>query len=147
MKKTLLRCLVGAPIGLAISTLITIAASLSINDGIYYPVVPELTADFGSEMNAVLIQAIFSLIYGAVFGGASVIWEKDWSVAKMTITHFIIISLVTLPIAYSMRWMRHSIIGVLIYFGIFAAIYITIWLSQYCAIKKKIDAINKQVKK
>ena len=59
MKKELFkRCLLGAPIGLAISTIITIAISLTVGDGVYYAVVPSLTQDMGSEINAVGLQAV-----------------------------------------------------------------------------------------
>ncbi|MGX8704280.1 MAG: DUF3021 family protein, partial [bacterium] len=64
-KKILHRCLIGAPIGLAISTLITIMISLIVGDGRYYAVVPEAVSDFGTEINAVLAQAVFSMLYGA----------------------------------------------------------------------------------
>jgi len=144
-KKVLLRCLLGAPIGLAVSTVITIAISLIRNDGSYYAVVPELVLDFGTEINAVLIQAIFSLLYGAAFGGASVIWDTDWSILKMTVTHLIICSIATFPIAYLMRWMDHSAAGILIYFGTFIAVYMIIWCSQYTGMKRKIQAMNKNI--
>ena len=69
MKKRLaLRCLVGAPLGLAISTMITILISLTVGDGNFYPVVPELIKDCGSEMNAVLLQTVCSLLYGGGLG-------------------------------------------------------------------------------
>ena len=45
-KKVILRCLIGAPIGLSISFMITLIISVIINKGEYYPVVPQLTACF-----------------------------------------------------------------------------------------------------
>ena len=145
-KSVIVRCLVGAPIGLAISTVITIVISLAIGDGTYYAVVPELSADLGSEIKAVLLQAVFSMIYGAAFGGASVIWDTDWSPTKMTVSHFAICSAATFPIAWCMRWMDHSLTGVLKYFGIFILIYVGIWVCQYILIKKRINEINKKVR-
>ena len=71
-KKVILRSLIGAPIGLSISFIITLIISVIINKGEYYPVVPQLTALCGNELNAVVIQTICSLLYGAAFGGASV---------------------------------------------------------------------------
>ena len=66
--------------------------------------------DCGSELNAVILQIILSLAYGAVWGGASVIWEKDnWSILKETIVHLVICSLATFPIAYFSRWMSYDI--------------------------------------
>ena len=69
-KKILLRCLLGAPLGLAISTIITIFISYAMGDGSYYAVVPELVRDCGSEINAVALQAVCSLLYGAAWAGA-----------------------------------------------------------------------------
>lgn len=147
-KKVAIRCLIGAPIGLALSTIITIAISLTVRDGRFYAVVPELIADCGTEINAVLLQTVCSLLYGAAWAGASIIWEVDnWSILRQTITHLIICSLCTFPIAYFMRWMDHSVFGILSYFGIFFAIYFIIWMSQYMAIKKRIQQINSEVQK
>ncbi len=140
-----LRALVGAPIGLAISTAITIIISLVIGKGEYFAVVPELASDFGSEVNAVLIQALCSMLYGAAFAGASVIWDTDWSLTKMTVIHLLICSAATFPIAYLMRWMDHTVGGVLKYFGVFLLIYLIIWVSQYARIRKSIAALNKKV--
>ena len=146
-RNVLLRCLLGAPIGLAISTAITIAISLIIGDGAYYPVVPRLTADCGNEMNAVLLQAVCSLAYGAAWGGASAIWQmEDWSILRQTATHLIVCSVFTFPIAYFMYWMNHSASGILSYFGIFFGIYLIIWLSQYSAMKKRVRQMNEKVK-
>lgn len=146
-KKLFIRCLIGAPIGLAVSTIITIIISLTVSDGKFYAVVPELITDCGSEINAVLLQAICSLLYGAAWAGASVIWENEnWSILRQTVTHLIICSLATFPIAYFMRWMNHSVSGVLIYFGIFLGIYLIIWLSQYTSMKKRVEQMNRRVR-
>ena len=145
-KKILHRCLIGAPIGLAISTLITIVISLIVGDGRYYAVVPEAVSDFGTEINAVLAQAVFSMLYGAAFAGASAVWETDWSLLRMTLTHLVICSAATFPIAYGMRWMEHSPGGVLKYVGIFVAIYALIWIVMYGGIKRKIKAMNERVR-
>ena len=145
-KKAGLRALVGAPVGLAYTTVITIIISLAMGDGQYYPVVPELTADIGSETIAVLIQALCSLLFGAAFAGASVVWDTDWSLTKMTAVHFLICSAATFPIAYLIRWMGHTPAGILKYFGIFLAVYIAIWIGAYLRMKRNVNAINKKVK-
>lgn len=145
--KLLSRCLIGAPVGLAISTMITIVISLIVGDGNFYPVVPEFITDCGNEMNAVLLQAVFSLLYGAAWAGASVIWEiESWSILRQTLTHLAVCSLATFPIAYFMRWMDHTVFGGVLYFGIFFAIYLVIWLVQYSAIKKRVEELDKKVR-
>jgi len=137
----------GALIGLLICHIISIWISLLINDGSYYSVVPELINLCKNETNAVIMQTICALLYGAVWGGITVIWEIDeWSLLKQTVIHFLISSVVTFPIAYVTRWMQHTIKGMLSYFGIFAVIYIIIWVSQYLNMKKKIQSMNAKVR-
>ena len=144
MKKELLkRLLFGAPIGLAISTIITIIISLFIGDGKFHAVVPSLTVAMGSEINAVVFQAVLSIIYGAAWAGASLVWNAEgWSLLKMTVVHLIIASVATFPIAYFARWMPATIGGVLMYIGIFLFIYTGIWFSQYNMMKKRIAELN-----
>lgn len=148
MKKNIfLRSILGAPIGVTICCLITIIISLFTGDGAYYPVVPALTESLGSEINAVLVQTLCSILYGAVWGGLSVVWQLEhWSLLKMTATHFTIASAATFPIAWLMHWMPRNLPGILLYFGIFFGIYFGIWLSRYCAIKKRIQELNQKVR-
>ncbi|MEE0266297.1 MAG: DUF3021 domain-containing protein, partial [Acutalibacteraceae bacterium] len=116
-------------------------------DGNYYPVIPVLVEQLGSEIGAVIFQTICSLLYGAVFGGMSIIWELDnWSILKQTAVHFLVVSTVSLPIAYVNHWMEHTLIGAIVYFAVFAIIYVFIWLSQYLAVKKRVNAMNKKVR-
>ena len=145
-RKILLRCLVGGPIGIAITCLTTLLISFGIGDGNYYPIVPELAEICGGELNAVAVQMLCAFLYGAVWGGASVIWEADnWSLLRMTLTHSLICSLVTFPVAYFLHWMPHNVAGILIYFGIFFAIYLSIWFSMYMMIRGKIRRLNAMV--
>ena len=146
-KKVILRSLIGAPIGLSISFIITLIISVIINKGEYYPVMPKLTALCGNELNAVVIQTVCSLIYGAAFGGASVIWDmENWSLLKQTVIHCLIISVSMLPIAYCMYWMAPNFWGIAGYIAIFFFIYCFIWFSQYFAMKKRIQEFNNKVK-
>lgn len=146
-KKLIFRCLLGASVGLSISTIITIIISFTIGDGKFYPVVPELITDCGNELNAMVLQSICSLLYGAAWSGAAAIWEKeDWSLLRQTILHLILCSAATFPIAYFMRWIPHNITGFTLYFSIFFGIYLFIWFSQYFTIKKRIRQINEKVR-
>ena len=144
-KKIIRRCLAGMPVGVMISVVITIIISLTNGDGKYYMVHPDLVTDCGTEIAAVIIQTLCSMLYGAAFAGASVVWDTDWSLTKMTAIHFLICSAATFPIAYLLRWMEHSAGGVLIYFGQFLAIYIAIWIASYARLKRSINALNKKV--
>ena len=149
MKKEIVkRSLLGAPLGLAISTVITIVISLTVGDGRYYAVVPALATEMGSEVNAVVLQAVLSMIYGAAWAGASVVWDAEgWSLLKMTLVHLAITCAATFPIAYFARWMPRSIAGILSYIGLFILIYASIWISQYSSMKKRIKELNERIQK
>lgn len=143
MKKVWVRSLLGAFAGVSISTIVAIVVSWILGDGNYYAVHPQLTQDMGSELAAVMAQTGVSLLYGAVWGGASVIWEReDWGITRQTVTHLVLCSLATFPAAYLMRWMGRDVLGVVSYFAIFLAIYAVVWLSQYLLTKKRIEEMN-----
>jgi len=136
----------GFPLGVFIGYTITIIISLVLATGQYVPVVPSLSKKWG-EIGAVALQFVLSGVLGAVFAAASVIWKNDnWSILKQTVVHFIVLSLTMLPIAYLAHWMKPSFVGVAIYFGIFAAIYVVIWTLQYSIWKHSIERINDRIK-
>lgn len=146
-KKILVRSLLGAPIGLTICTVVTIIFSLNYGNGEYYPASHVLIAACSSEIQAVILQTVLTMIYGAMWGGASVIWEmENWSLLKMTLSHLVICSIASFPIAYFLHWMPHNLLGAFSFFGLFFAIYAAIWLSKYRAIKKQIEQINSKLK-
>lgn len=146
-KKLLKRCLMGAPIGLSINYIIALIISVMMNRGAFYPAAPQLTQLCGNELNAVIVQTIVSLLYGAVWAGSTVIWEMEsWSLLQQTVIHCTVISLTSFPIAYGMYWMQHSFWGIAGYVLIFFAIYFFIWCSQYLAMKKRVRELNDKVK-
>lgn len=147
-KKIIMRGLFGLPTGIALGFVITLIISVCIGTGSFYPVAPELIDTMGNELNAVILQTVLCALMGAGFAAASVIWELDsWSLAKQSGIYFLIISVIMLPIAYVTNWMKHTVLGVLSYVAIFAAIFVVVWLSQYLLWKRKIKKMNALVSK
>lgn len=145
-KKIINRCLIGFPFGIAINMVILIIASVVYGDGGFSPAVPQLISNCNSEINAVILQTVLAGVYGSLWAGTTVIWEKDeWSILKQTVTHFAITSIATFPIAYIVHWMSHDVKGVLIYFGVFIVIYTIIWISFYLSYKSSINKMNKKI--
>lgn len=143
-----MRGLFGLPTGIAIGFVITLIISACIGSGSFYPVTPELIDTIGNELNAVILQTVLCAIMGMGFAAASVIWELDsWSLAKQSGIYFLIISVIMLPIAYVTNWMKHTVLGILSYVAIFAAIFVVVWLSQYLLWKRKIKKMNALVSK
>jgi hypothetical protein len=148
MKKTIIRRgLLGFPLGIAIGFVITVIISVYIGDGLFHPVTPELIKTMDNELNAVIFQTILCGIMGTGFSAASVIWEMDsWSLARQSVTYFMIACVIMFPISYSANWMRHSTGGILSYIAIFIVIFILAWLIQYFIWKSKINKINDKFK-
>lgn len=143
IRQMILRGLIGFPIGMSIGNVISIISSLIFANGYYSPCVPELIDTMGSEINAVIIQTFLCGILGSGFVLASVIWQKDnWSLIKQTGIYFAVVSALMMPIAYFTRWMEHSVIGFLSYFGIFFGIFFAIWIIQYAIAKRNVKKIN-----
>ena len=146
-KKIFFRGILGFPSGIAIGYVITILISLGWGQGSYYPCVPELTNLLGNEINAIILQAVLCGFLGAAFAAASVIWEMErWSIVRQTGIYFFIISVVMLPVAWFLYWMEHSIKGFLSYFGIFAAIFVFIWVTQYLIGRRNVRKMNERLK-
>lgn len=144
--KIIKRSLLGLPIGITIGYLITIFISLCRANGYYSPCAPELISLMGNEINAVVLQAILCGILGLGFLASSVIWEMEsWSIVKQTGIYFIIISVIMLPIAYFAYWMEHSVVGFLTYFGIFALIFVVIWIIQFGIGKNNVRKMNEKL--
>jgi hypothetical protein len=145
-KKTILRGLLGFPLGIALGHVITIIISL-FGDGTFYPTVPTLTAEFEHEISAVIFQTLLTGTLGAATAAASVIWEMErWSIAKQTGIHFLVLSIALLPIAYFSHWMDRSVAGFILYFAVFVAIFIFVWLVNYAVWWRKIKRIDRKVK-
>ena len=146
-KKMIQRGLLGFPLGIAIGFVITVIISMCIGDGSFYPVTPELIDTMKNELNAVILQTILCGILGTGFAMASVIWEIDsWSLAKQSGAYFAIACVIMFPISYFANWMPHSTAGILSYVGIFVAIFLAAWVTQYSVWKRKIKKMNEGIK-
>ncbi len=145
-KKILFRSLLGAPIGVTISLIITVVISFWSENGEYFPAPTDLITWCGGETTAVIVQMLCSMIIGAVCAGASVIWEVEkWSLTKQTLIHFAVFVVVFLPLSYVLNWMPHRVSGALIYVATFIFTYVLIWVSQYFSMRAKIKKMNKQL--
>lgn len=147
-KKLLSRCIRGFPTGIAIGYVITILISFQIGNGTYYPCTPALSQVVGSEIGAVLLQALVTGFIGAGFAGCSVIWDIErWGITIQTGVYFLAISLITLPAAYFMLWMEHSIAGFLAYYGLFTLIFVVTCVIQLAIAKHNIKKLNASLRK
>lgn len=145
-RKIFSRAIAGAPIGLTICIIITIIFSLNFGEGSYIPASHELIDSCKNELSAVILQTALSLLYGAFWGGASVIWDTNWSLAKMTAVHFAICVIPSAVISCVLRWVPSNIVGALRYIAGFLTIYIAIWLYNWFKEKHRVNELNKKLR-
>ncbi len=146
-KKIILRAALGFPIGIAIGHLITIFISLVWANGYYAPCVPELIDVMGSEIYAVILQALLCGLLGIGFAASSLIWEiEHWGIVKQTGIYFLIISVIMLPIAYLTYWMEHSLMGFFSYYAVFALIFLVIWIIEFIIGRYNVRKMNAKLK-
>lgn len=142
-QKIIARGALGFPLGITIGYLITIFISLAWADGYYTPCEPNLAYAMGSEINAVLLQALLSGILGIGFSSASVIWEIDHlGIVQQTGIYFAIVALIMMPIAYFLYWMEHTLWGFLSYFLIFILVFIVLWIVMFIIGKHTVRKMN-----
>lgn len=147
-KKILMRTLHGFPVGILIGYLITILISIVWGKGRYTACNPDFISVMGNEINAIILQSILCGILGSGFAASSVIWELErWSVAKQSTINFLILSVIMMPMAYLLHWMEHTWIGFLSYYGIFALIFIAIWVFMFLCGKYNVTKINENLNK
>ena len=149
MKTTFIkRALLGIPLGISIGYIISIILSLIFAGGYYGAVNPELAKTFGSEINAVIVQAILWGLIGFDFSGFSVVWEKEnWSLVKQTVVGFFAYLLPMIIAGYILKWFTFSVLEVSIFILIFIFNFAVIWILIYLKAKKDVAAFNAKLKK
>lgn len=147
-KKVLMSAFWGFPVGIAIGHVITILLSFARGDGGFYPCMPELISALGGELQAVTLQTLLYGCIGMSFSASSRIWQMDgWSLLRQTGVYFLINAAVLLLAAYILRWMHRSVVGFLIYLGIFTLIFALAWVIQYGIWKHSLKKINQKLNK
>lgn len=146
-RKVFIRTLHGFPVGVLIGYMITIFISLVWGKGSYVACNPDFISTMGNEINAIILQSILCGILGSGFAASSVIWELErWSLARQSATNFLILSVIMMPMAYLLHWMEHTWRGFLSYYGIFALIFIAIWVFMFLCGKYNVTKINENLK-
>ncbi|HEY5583888.1 MAG TPA: DUF3021 domain-containing protein [Ruminiclostridium sp.] len=143
LKKAFLRGILGIPIGVFIMSLVGLLISLTL--GKLSLVSPAFLGN-PSNLTAYSIQFILSCVIGFAFAFSSAFFQVEkWSIAKQTFLHFITIVIVYFPTAIYLGWVELKSFSIIIYASIFIFTYVTIWLSQYSMLKKKIQKLNNKL--
>ena len=140
MNKVLNRIIGGFVIGVVIGQFVQVI--ISIGQDTYVPVMDHFLAWFTSTTVAVIVQTILTGMIGITFALSSLLFDiARWSLLKQYIVHFVITSLVWIPIVM-LLWIPKSSIGTVIMIISYFSSYVITWISQYFISKKDIQQIN-----
>ena len=142
LKKTLKAAGIGFLLGIVIGNLIAFLTGNSDTGGITFAPQKLLDMSGGNAVIAMLLQSLFSGLYGAVcFAGMSFYEIERMPLAVATALHCALIVLLFIPIALLLGWV--SDIGtLLIISGIQLVCFFIIWLIMYAGFKKQVKELN-----
>ncbi|NQN91874.1 DUF3021 domain-containing protein [Streptococcus suis] len=143
MKKYIL----SASLGIAIGTIISIITSAVFGQGTYLPLNPFSTMGdyYLSNFNQVTVMLICVLIWAAIgilFQLADKIYQQDWSLLRMTTTHFCITALGFTPLSILAGWFPVKLGALLFFWFIFVLVYALLFFLNYRKMERYIKDIN-----
>ena len=142
LKKTLKAAGIGFLLGIVIGNLIAFLTGNSDTGGITFAPQKLLDMSGGNAVIAMLLQSLFSGLYGAVcFAGMSFYEIERMPLAVATALHCALIVLLFIPIALLLGWVS-QIETLLIISGIQLVCFFIIWLIMYAGFKKQVKELN-----
>ena len=142
LKKILLRAGIGFIIGAAVGDLIAFLTGSSATGGVSFASQQLLDMSGGSAVLAMVLQSLFSGLYGAVcFAGMTLYDAERLPLAAATALHCGLIVLPFVPISYLLGWVS-GIVETLIIASAQIAAFFVIWLVMYFGYKKQVKELN-----
>ena len=107
-----------------------------------------MLANPSAGWKAALPHIILGGVQGAVAMGSSVVYEiEKWSIARATVTHFLLVFALFFAISLSMEWFRPDDPVLWIVVAAMVAGYVLIWLFQYLSYKREIRKMNDNLRR
>ncbi len=142
LKKTLKAAGIGFLIGMVVGNVIAILTGNSATGGVTFASPQLLNMAGGNGVVAMLLQSLFSGLYGAAcFAGMSFYEIERMPLAAATALHCALIVLLFIPIALLLGWVS-DIVTLLIISGMQLVGFFIIWLIMYFGYKKQIRELN-----
>lgn len=141
----------GAKVGVIVGIIVSIINSYLFAEGVYYPMSPYSTSGayfyaHVSETTTFIIALIVWALIGivSIFAG-QIFLKEDWSIFKMTATHFITMFIFFLPLSILGGWYPLKLGAILSFIIIFTIIYIIIWTTLLTINILRIKKINNEL--
>ncbi len=85
-------------------------------------------------------------IYGAAAMASSVVYDiEKWSIARVTVTHFLFAFALYFLVNITMGWFRLDDPVFWIVIAVMVIVYVLIWLFQYLSYKRRIREMNREL--
>jgi len=141
----------GSIIGVFIGLTMSCIFSYMFADGKYYPMNPfswsgNYFYSLYSETTVFLIAIASWVCLGILFIFAGKVYQReDWSVFKMTVIHFIIVTIFFFPLSILSGWYPFTARSLVQFFLIFLLVYILFWIISFTINIIRINKINKKL--
>lgn len=148
MKKYILSGALGVTIGM----LISLITSAIFSNGHYFPHNPfsDMGRYYASHFNQVTTMAIVVTIWfaiGLLFQAADMIFAQDWSLLRMSVTHFAVSIIGFSVLGILAGWFPLSLGNLIIFWFMFIVIYAVIYWVNYQQMKASVLQINQSLEK
>lgn len=142
LKKIIIRSCIGFLIGMIVGNLIAILSGNSDTGGVTFASQKLLSMAGGNGTVAMLLQSLFSGLYGAVCFAGTTLYDADrLSLAAATALHCALIVLPFIPISYLLGWVD-GIVETIIIAAIQIVAFFIIWLIMWAIYKKQVKELN-----
>lgn len=137
-------------LGIGIGSIISLIMSTIFGDGNYLPVNPFSTMGsyYYERFTPVTVMAISLALWfmiGLVFQVTDLCFEQDWSLLRISATHFLGTAIGFTGLAILAGWFPLNLASLLLFWLIYIAIYAVIYLINYRQMKAQIARINKTI--
>ncbi len=145
-KKILSRAIISMAITCLVTQIFDLIAILIADNPDFVPLVPDYLAHFESPLLAVSVSILLTSVIGAVFGGASVLYDLEkWSFLKQGIVHFFVTSVVWIPISVYLWGLGKYPTTFISVFISFTVTYGVVWFMQYLKTRDAVRKINEKL--
>ena len=147
MKHHFTNALKGILIGLVLSILFSFLNAPST----YMPLSPSSAVGQwmqNHEIHGSLVMLYCALIWAAIgilFSVGSLLFQKDWSLLRATLSHYLLMLLGFIPLATLAGWFPARLGFYLSLIVEFTLVYVLIWLVSHHVYKKQVQEINQSI--
>lgn len=147
------RALMGIVLGLSLGLITSIFFAFIFGDGNYHPVSPashfgEIYLEKFSDIQIMIIAALLWSAIGLMFSlGTYIFTHTDFSEFVKTLIHFMTMLFIFFPLALLAGWFPLKLSALIIFIVIFIIVYIIIWSIVNAITRKRINEINRNLRR